>query len=501
MANGVRKVFNCPGCNVGYNIANLKPGTKFKCQKCGMINTVPVAPPAVQPAQMQKPVQAASPSQMRPPAPPQRPQTKPPSPLPPKAAAPPPKPKEAFVEEEIPQNEAPAEEEVTEEEAPPTRRPTSRLGKSGLAAQKGGSVSKFGKLGKLKGGKGASKFGKKLPSRKGAEEGEGEEGFEEEPKKKNKMLLIGGIVGGVIVLIVIIILLSGSKETDKKDKKNGDEETTEEQPKDEAKKTNEPAKPKLKGVENWVKADEALKTEISEMIKTMRDKTKTSGDIAKMYKDVVAKGDIGIVALIDLLVDAPEGPDAKLYFSALETLTKKQFAPTGPGRRKPLTPAEILGQWKMFWLNKDTVPDYVYPSPALIKGFDDSIASGATTASGTGDASSGGGGSLKIVGDFKPLVKEDLQPKVISILRKTTEREIEFDDALKQLTDIGKNDVVPVLIIELANDDIFIGQEASRALIKITGWSDAPNLNAMNEAGKYDICVDWQRWWLANKDK
>ncbi len=501
MANGVKKVFNCPGCNVGYNIANLKPGTKFKCQKCGIINTVPVAPPAVQPAQAQRPVQTASPSQMRPSVPPSRPQTRPPSsPLPRPSAPPPAKQREKFIEEEIPQDEAPAEEEVMEEEAPPPRRPTSRFGKPGLAS-KGGSASKYSKLGSLKRGKGASKFGKKLPSRKDAsEEGEEGDGFEEEPKKKNKTLLIGGIVAGVVILIVVIILLAGSKPP-AKDAKEGDEEATEEEkPKDEAKKPDGPAKPKLKGVENWVKADAALKSEISEMVKQIRDKTKTTADLAKMYKDVTDKGDKGIVALIDLIDEAPEGPDVKIYFAALEKLAVKQYPPTGPGIRKPLTPAEIIVKWKVFWLNKDTVEGYVYPSPALIKSLDEEIAKGTTAASGT-DGTSSGGGSLKILGEFKPLVKDDLTPKVISILRKIDEGELGRDDGIKQLVEIGKNDVVPVLIIALANDNIMIGQVASNVLVKITGWSGAPNLNAFAEDQKYDICLDWQKWWLANKDK
>jgi len=37
-----KKLLKCSGCAVFHNVVKLKPGAKFKCPKCGAMNTVPV---------------------------------------------------------------------------------------------------------------------------------------------------------------------------------------------------------------------------------------------------------------------------------------------------------------------------------------------------------------------------------------------------------------------------------------------------------------------------
>jgi flagellar basal body-associated protein FliL len=39
-----RKLMKCVSCNTTYNVTSLKPGSKFKCKKCGVINTVAPGP-------------------------------------------------------------------------------------------------------------------------------------------------------------------------------------------------------------------------------------------------------------------------------------------------------------------------------------------------------------------------------------------------------------------------------------------------------------------------
>lgn len=43
MTNGQKVIVACPSCAAQYNVATLAPGARFKCQKCGTINTVPAA--------------------------------------------------------------------------------------------------------------------------------------------------------------------------------------------------------------------------------------------------------------------------------------------------------------------------------------------------------------------------------------------------------------------------------------------------------------------------
>ena len=46
MPDGQKVIVACSSCATQYNVATLQPGAKFKCQKCGTVNTVPVSAPA-----------------------------------------------------------------------------------------------------------------------------------------------------------------------------------------------------------------------------------------------------------------------------------------------------------------------------------------------------------------------------------------------------------------------------------------------------------------------
>jgi len=185
MPDGEKKLLKCSGCNVSYNVANLKPGARFKCQKCGAINTVPMETGAAVPS---APLQAA-----QPPAPPPPPQGG--------ATAMGPKPASTIQ----PKPSSPAVQPAKPSSAIKPPAPIPLRGKTAVGARKI-ATSRFGsRLGTA--GKKPSRFarpGKGVVSRAQAE------GGGEIAVKKSKTPLIIGIVVGAAVLGIIIFLATRS---------------------------------------------------------------------------------------------------------------------------------------------------------------------------------------------------------------------------------------------------------------------------------------------------
>ncbi|MEW6026264.1 MAG: hypothetical protein AB1599_03090 [Planctomycetota bacterium] len=309
----------CSSCAAQYNVATLQPGARFKCQKCGTINTVPMPQAPDQPA-------AKPPTRIMPRAPAGRPAG------------------------------SPSGRPVTGTK-PPTRI---------MTPAKGMGIKTSG----LKKG---------LPGRRPAEDfGEDDLG-ELTVKKKSKAPLFIGIGIGVVILVVIIIALSSGgggipdeeaamlkkveeevmekekAEAEAAKKAEEDKKTAVEKPAPEIKKSpppepKKPSKPKIKD-----DIDEAVKAEILPVLKDMRNQR----DLEPSREKIMAKGK----KAIPVLIEAVGGDDDWAAMFAYEILLKM----TKRNRDDTTKVTQMLNKdmrrdcqkdWEDWWFkNKDSIPD------------------------------------------------------------------------------------------------------------------------------------------------
>jgi phage FluMu protein Com len=321
MLNEDKIILPCSSCQAKYNVTNLQGGTRFKCNKCGTINTVPIQEDA---------------------------------------------PTEFIPRQEVPQairkqglpHPATSVKKSTVKMPQPQTRP-SALSRQPMTA-KGMSIK-------------PSAFKRGLPAGR-VVRGQATESSEDiEVKKNKKTWMIIGIAGGVVLLIIIIWAFSGgnkSKEEEQKAIKQAEEaaaakehekssqttkepeKTPEPEPKkvEQPKETRKPPKPKLE-------IDETLKAEISPLLKEMR---KQNDEEQKSSREkIIGKGKKAIPILIETIGGEDEW--AAMYaYEILIKMTKRNRDDTqkvnqmlSRDMRK-----DCQKEWEEWWFkNKDSIPE------------------------------------------------------------------------------------------------------------------------------------------------
>lgn len=346
-----------------------------------------------------------------------------------------------------------------------------------LAGRMGTRYSKLGKLGK------AAKLARQAPGAKEAA-GEGEEELPE-PKKSNTPLIIGIVTGIVIIIGVIIFLVTSGKEEPIELEAELAEPWTEES---EAAKPPQPKTPEPKS--NWERVDPSLKAEVAAALRSFKQ-TKTRAESARIALDLIQnQGEAAISALIEIVMDNPDGSDAQFIVGLLQDMTRKEFG--SPARRKPYTFPELAKKYRDWWLNKDILtPEYKFPPDELMKELNAVL--GETPTAPT---------PAPPVSGFR--VDATLRPEVLTVLTEIKDyrkNDTEWEDGAQKIMAMSKKDIIPILILEIANEDIDIGYTASELLIKWTKRTGAPTFNPMMAGMKQDVSKDWQVWWMKNKEE
>jgi len=337
-------ILPCSSCQVKYNVTNLRAGTRFKCNKCGTVNMVPVredTPTEFIPRAniSNLPIRQSPPVRQTP-------------------AAPVASVKKSTVRLSGPSSPVVAASKPTVRTPQPQIRPSTGIRQSPVtrpsAVKRGVTAGK-------------------VISRQETEESEGIE-----PKKKSKTLLIIGIIGGVVLLMIVIwAMSSGDKSKDKEKKMIADaekaaaEKAAAEKEKEKPPQTNEvtPKEPEkipepekkppkeTKPPKGRLDIDEAVKTEVVPLVKDMRNQKDDEQKVT--IEKITAKGKKAIPVLIEVIGD--DDDRAAMYaYEILIKMTKRNRDDTT--KVNPMLSREMRKdcqkEWEEWWLkNKDNIPD------------------------------------------------------------------------------------------------------------------------------------------------
>lgn len=291
--------------------------------------------------------------------------------------------------------------------------------------------------------------------------------MDETPPKKNNTLLIIGITAGVLIVGLVIILVLGGKEppvvVESGEKLPPKESTAE---------INEP-EPEIKPLE-W-KVDEAIKTEIEDVLRKIRETEKKTEAYQKLRLIINNHHKPGVIALIELINHSEE----VVGLHALDQVEWRTGMVFDRGHADTL--AFMCDKWKKWWLSQgDTfnLPDKAeeLSQPIAVKP----------------------GTSTKREFKVNEMLKAEIEPWLKGMRRLTDE---EIRDVANKI--IAKGDeVIPVLIMAVGSEDEWVARYASDVLIELTKREDAPAVNPMiPHESRLIIMEQWQDWWRENQGK
>ncbi|MEK7448161.1 MAG: hypothetical protein AAB019_01615 [Planctomycetota bacterium] len=473
MSDGLKKIVKCTACPAQYNVAQFAPGTKFKCQKCGAVNIVPVpSPPPVVPVFQPKPIPPSGTAPQR------RPST-PPVQIPAPASP-----------DKIGASQPTAIKKITSSPAvqPGIKKPLSAM--AGRPALKKTTALPL----RRNDFKTSKSLRKPVPDKT---DDIGEDNgliiIDEKKKSKKKLFLIIGITGGVIIITVIMALLgvfSGKVDKDSDEEKPRSKKKS----KKEEIKTEElssKGEKKLKSLENWKPVEADFKKEVSQLLKQLENPASAEEGLKIKKRLLLELGKKCMPAIIECFTEKDESIGTMAQFVLEKWLVKQEFSSPSPGTPKPPTFAEQEKDWKLWWLNNvEEGAKFSFPESAF-KDIEDVSSQRSPP------------GLSKLVKDFP--FNENLKPEVELILKelgKQTNRE-EKKASTEKLKNLGEKEVIPILItIILNHENEQMAFAAESTLREIAQWQEAPMIGLILSAEERQrVCAEWQRWWIDNKEK